>query len=146
METIAILFMLILANLIYIALSCYYKTKKEDLVKMHPLIFEGLVSSFLFYIAFIIYVITNIHFLLVIGMAISAIIAQICSWFLRKNGQTIVFSKVSAVRRRRRCRFQAHVLPLRRFHCFQASERFLQLAFLLPVPAPFPSPYLKESN
>lgn len=86
METIAILFMLILANLIYIALSCYYKTKKEDLVKMHPLIFEGLVSSFLFYIAFIIYVITNIHFLLVIGMAISAIIAQICSWFLRKNG------------------------------------------------------------
>lgn len=49
METIAILFMLILANLIYIALSCYYKTKKEDLVKMHPIIFEGLISSFLFY-------------------------------------------------------------------------------------------------
>lgn len=29
METIAILFMLISANLIYIALSCYYKTKKR---------------------------------------------------------------------------------------------------------------------
>ena len=75
---------LILNNLIYILLSIK-QVKSHKRIIESSLIFEGLISSTLIYIALIIYLLSNNFNHLFYGIIISWIIAYICYYFIKRT-------------------------------------------------------------